>query len=403
MAKFNYKALDVRGITISGVVDAPSRELAASALTEKNLKIISISVIKGGINIDLSKIPFLNVVSQKDLVIFSRQLAVMISATVPIIQALRGITKQTKNENLKNIVEKIADDVDGGIRLSDALKKHSVFSDFFVNMIAAGESSGRLDEVLEYLADEVEKAYDLSAKIKGAMIYPIFISGGLIVVGIAAMVFIIPNLTEMLKASGAQLPLPTRILMTTSDLLRFYYGYVILFLIIVVGGGILSVKKTEIGKRIFNGIKIKFPVFGKLFKNIYVVRFSSTLSSLITSGVSLTEALRITGDVVGDYNYKKVINQAMKKVEDGYSIAYVFSESNLFPEMLAQMLKVGEKTGRLSVVLDKLSGFYQREVENMVANLTSLIEPLIMVVIGVAVGGMVAAIIMPMYDMANQF
>lgn len=403
MPKFNYKALDINGNVINGIVDAPSSELASTALIDKNLKIIDLQESKSLVNLNFKALSIFNGISKKDLVIFSRQLAVMISATVPIIQALRGITKQTTNQALSRNVEQIADDVDGGMKLSDAMAKHSIFDTFFVSMIAAGESSGRLDEVLNYLADEVEKSYDLSAKIKGAMIYPIFIISGLLLVGIAAMIFIIPNLTEMLQASGAVLPLPTRVLIFISDSLRKYYILIILFVIVFVFGLIYFVKKTEFGNKTFNLIKIKFPVFGKLFRNIYLVRFSSTLSSLITAGVPLTEALRITGNVVGNYNYKKVINEAVKKVEDGYSIAYVFSESNLFPPMLSQMLKVGEKTGRLNVVLDKLSGFYAREVSNMVGNLTALIEPLIMVIIGLGVGGMVAAIIMPMYNMANTF
>ncbi|MDD3284070.1 MAG: type II secretion system F family protein [Patescibacteria group bacterium] len=403
MPKFNYKALDINGNVINGIVDAPSQELASTALIDKSFKIIDLEESKGLVNFNFKALSIFNGISKKDLVIFSRQLAVMISATVPIIQALRGITKQTTNQALSRNVEQIADDVDGGMKLSDAMSKHAIFDNFFVSMIAAGESSGRLDEVLNYLADEVEKSYDLSAKIKGAMIYPIFIISGLLLVGIAAMIFIIPNLTEMLQASGAVLPLPTRVLIFISDSLRKYYILIILFVAVFVFGLIYSIKKTELGNKIFNIIKIKFPVFGKLFKNIYLVRFSSTLSSLISAGVPLTEALRITGNVVGNYNYKKVINEAVKKVEDGYSIAYVFSESNLFPPMLSQMLKVGEKTGRLNIVLDKLSGFYAREVSNMVGNLTALIEPLIMVIIGLGVGGMVAAIIMPMYNMANTF
>lgn len=403
MTNFNYKALNADGKPISGIVDAPSIGVAEGALIEHGFKIIDIQEESHFLKAGLNSLPFFNKVSRKDLVTFARQLAVMVSATVPIIQALHAIAKQTKQGKFKLIIEEIADDVDGGIRLSDALSKHSTFSSFFVNMVASGETSGKLDEVLEYLADETEKSYDLNAKIKGAMIYPAFIISGLLLTGIAAMIFIIPNLTGMLTESGQTLPLPTRILIGTSNFIRFDYVYLILILLILIVGPILLVKKTEFGEQFYNSAKLKFPVFGRLFQYIYVVRFSGTLSSLISAGVPLTQALKITSNVVGNYHYKKVIEEAIQKVEDGYSISDTFAKSNVFPTMLVQMLKVGEKTGRINIVLDKLSAFYSREVENMVRNLTSLLEPMIMVIIGIGVAGMVSAIIMPMYNMANSF
>jgi len=403
MALFSYKVLNSNGNVIVGIVEAPNFELASEALVEKGFQIINIKENKGPLDLKFSGIPFLNRISKKEIVIFSRQLAVMVSAIVPIIQSLRVIVKQTKNEALQKIVNQIADDVDEGLKFSEALRKHSVFGGFFVNMVASGESSGKLDEVLEYLADEVEKNYDLQSKIKGAMIYPAFIVVGLIVVGIAMMVFVIPQLTGMLTASGQDLPIATKILLFISDIFRNYFVYLILGLIIVGGGLFYFIKKTELGKKSIDLLKLKLPVFGKLFKNIYLVRFGGTLSSLVSAGVSLTNALKITGDVIDNYHYKKLITQAIERVKDGYSVAYVFSKSDMFPQMLAQMLKIGERTGRLADVLEKLSRFYSREVENMVANLTALIEPLIMVIIGIAVGGMVAAIIMPMYNMANSF
>ncbi len=403
MAIFDYRALNQFNQVLEGAVEAPSIELAEGALKDKGLRIIDIqeettNIIKG-----LKIFNIFSGVSKKDLVIFSRQLSVMVSATVPIIQSLRSIGQQTKNQKLKDVVNIIADDVDGGLKLSDAMKKHSMFDNFFVNMVASGETSGKLDEVLSYLADEVEKNYDLQAKIKGAMIYPVFIVGGLILVGIAMMVFVIPNLTSMLTASGQELPLPTKILVGTSNLLIHYYVYLIIVVVALVFGGFYFTKKTNMGMNLVGNIKLKFPVFGKLFQHIYLVRFAGTLSSLLTAGVPLTEALRITAGVVSNKKYKDLIEETMKKVEDGYSLADELSKSKLFPPMVTQMLKIGEKTGRMNFVLDKLASFYSREVSNMVGNLTALLEPMIMVAIGVGVGGMVAAVIMPMYNMANAF
>jgi type IV pilus assembly protein PilC len=403
MAIFNYKILDKKEEIIVGVVEAPNADLAVEALTEKGFKVVDLKEARASLNLNFKGLSFLNRINPKELVIFSRQLSVMISATVPIVQALKVIVKQTKSITFQDIIDQVADDVDEGLKFSEALKKHSVFSGFFVNMIASGESSGRLDEVLEYLADEVEKNYDLQSKIKGAMIYPTFIVGGLIVVGVAMMIFVIPQLTGMLTASGQELPFTTKALVFLSDLFRNYFVYLLLTTIIIGGGLFYFIKKTEAGIKLYNLLKLKAPVFGKLWQMIYLVRFAGTLSSLINAGVSLTNALNITADVVDNYYYKELIEEAVEKVKDGYSVAHVFSKSKMFPSMLSQMLKIGERTGRLGDVLDKLAGFYSREVENMVSNLTSLLEPMIMVVIGVAVGGMVAAIIMPMYNMANAF
>lgn len=403
MAIFDYRALNQFNQVFEGAVEAPSIELAESALKDKGLRIIDIQEEKTNIIRGIKIFSIFSGVSKKDLVIFSRQLSVMVSATVPIIQSLRSISQQSKNQKLKDIINLIADDVDGGLKLSESMKKHEIFDNFFVNMIASGETSGKLDEVLSYLADEVEKSYDLQAKIKGAMIYPVFIVGGLVLVGIAMMIFVIPNLTGMLQASGQELPLPTKILIGASDLFRFHWMYLLLGLIMVSGGGFYFFKKTESGKILMGNIKLKFPVFGKLFQNIYLVRFAGTLSSLLTAGVTLTESLRITAGVVSNKRYKDLLEETMKKVEDGYSLADELSKSNLFPPMVSQMLKIGEKTGRMNFVLDRLASFYSREVSNMVGNLTSLLEPMIMVAIGVGVGGMVAAVIMPMYNMANAF
>ena len=401
MSIFNYKALNKREEVKVGVVEAPDSALAVEALTEKGLKVIDLKEAKKSLDSRFQDISFFNRINQKELVIFSRQLSVMVSATVPIVQALRVISKQTKGVGLKKVITKIADDIDEGLKFSAALEKHSCFTGFFVNMVASGESSGRLDKVLSYLADEVESSYDLQAKIKGAMIYPAFISGGLLIVGILMMIFVIPQLTGMLTESGGELPFMTKVLVAVSDFFKNDYLYLIIGTTIIGGGGYYFFNKTELGIKVFNFLKLKLPVFGKLWQMIYLVRFAGTLSSLITAGVPLTEGLRITGDVVDNYYYKKLIDQAIEKVKDGYSVAYVFSKSNMFPDMLSQMLKIGEKTGSLGDVLTKLADFYSREVENMVANLTSLLEPLIMVVIGVAVGGMVIAIIMPMYEMSN--
>ena len=234
------------------------------------------------------------------------------------------------------------------------------------------------------------------------MIYPIFIITGLVLVGTAMMIFVIPQLTGMLTAAGSDLPVTTKILIGTSDFMRSYWWLLIILTAGVIVGFRQLVKLPQ-GKAALDVFVLKIPIFGSLFKMIFLVRFTQSLSTLTTGGVPLTAALKIVAGLVGNATYQKLIEQTIKEVEDGNSVAVVFLESKDVPKLVSQMLAVGEKTGRLSEVLNKVSGFYSREIENMVANMTHLIEPFIMVLIGVAVGGMVASIIMPMYNLANSF
>ncbi len=401
MPQFEYKARDNQGGIVQGIIDAPSENVAASVLVDKGMIVLSLTEKKeGGFSIDL---PFLNRVKAKDLVVFSRQLAVMASASVPIVQALRILVNQTENPRLKVIVSDVADEVDGGAKLSQALAKYrKVFSDFYIAMVRSGETSGRLDDVLNYLADQQEKDYDLSAKIKGAMIYPAFILSGLLVVGVIMMIFVVPKLTAIILESGADLPTTTKILIFISDFMRSYWHILLLFLIGVVGG-VAWFSKQKTGRVVVDHFKLKIPIFGGLWKRIYLVRMTRSLSTLIAGGVPLTTALEITADVVGNYVYEDLIRRTIREVEDGNSVATLFLKSNDVPAMISQMMSVGEQTGRLDEILGKITDFYSREIENMVANMVSLIEPMIMLMMGIGVGLMVAAIIMPMYQLATSF
>ena len=401
MPQFEYKARDNQGDVVQGIIDAPSENVAASVLVDKGMIVLSLTEKKeGGFSLDL---PFLNRVKAKDLVVFSRQLAVMASASVPIVQALRILVNQTENPRLKVIVSDVADEVDGGAKLSQALAKYrKVFSDFYIAMVRSGETSGRLDDVLNYLADQQEKDYDLSAKIKGAMIYPAFILSGLFVVGVIMMIFVVPKLTAIILESGADLPVTTKILIFISDFMRSYW-YILLLILVGAIGGLVWFSKQKTGRVVIDHLKLKVPIFGGLWKRIYLVRMTRSLSTLIAGGVPLTTALEIVADVVGNYVYEDLIRRTIREVEDGNSVATLFLKSNDVPAMISQMMSVGEQTGRLDEILGKITDFYSREIENMVANMVSLIEPMIMLMMGVGVGLMVAAIIMPMYQLATSF
>lgn len=339
----------------------------------------------------------------KDLFIFAREFSVMISANVPVVESLLILIEQTENFSLKNMIADIAFEVDAGSLLSDAFSKRpKVFSEFFVNIIKSGETSGKLDEVLNYLADEMEKNYDMISKVKGAMIYPIFILCGLLGVGVVLMIYVIPNLTSVLVESGAELPFATKVIVGASN---FLVNYLLVVVILVAGLVFLArlYLKTYQGRRNLDYVKLHVPIFGTLFKYIYLMRFTRSLSTLLKGGVTITKSLEIVARVVHNTIYQEIILATLESINDGNPIASVMENESTIPKMVPQMISVGERTGKLDVVLDKVTEFYGREADKMLANLSTLMEPIIMVIMGVGVGIMVAAVIMPMYNMASQF
>ena len=401
MAIFNYIATTDLGRKKRGQVVGLNEPDVLSRLKQSGLEPISVKEIT-----DTFEGKFLRLIAPiktKELVIFTRQFAVMISANVTVVESLKILVDQIKNVTLQNMISEIAFEVDAGAFLSDAFaKRPRIFSNFFVNIVKSGETSGKLDEVLNYLADEMEQNYDMVAKIKGAMIYPVFIVCGLIGVGIVLMVYVIPNLTSILTETNATLPLSTRIIISVSN---FFANYLWLVGLIVaaIAFGIYSFAKTTFGRRVIDVVKLKMPIFGKLFKYIYLMRFTRSLSTLVKGGVTITKSLEITADVVGNVIYKEIIEETLDSINDGNPIYLVMNQSNYVPKMVPQMISVGERTGKLDVVLDKVTDFYGRETSNMLNNLSKLMEPIIMVIMGLGVGVMVAAVIMPMYNLASQF
>jgi len=401
MPIYKYKAFDKDKKAQEGMVEANSKDYAGEMLAEKGLSIVSISEISSGkkrINLD-----FLNRVKIKDIVIFSRQFSVLISANVSMVQALKILVDQTANVTLKMVISEVADEVDAGSTLSEALgKRANIFSNFYVSVIRSGETSGKLDEVLSYLADEMEKDYDMMSKIKGAMIYPAFVLISLVAVGIVMMIFVVPKLTGILTESGAELPIITRILIGTSSFMQKYW-----WLLIVITAGIVTAfkwyTKRPQGRRQLDYIKLRLPIFGHLFQLIYLVRFTRSMNTLIVGGVTIDNSLKVAAEVVGNKIYQELIEKTIKEVEDGNSISSVFINSKTIPKMVSQMLNIGEKTGKMDVILERITNFYSREIGNMVTNLMTLMEPFIMVIMGVAVGMMVAAVILPMYNLASNF
>lgn len=380
-------------------MEAVGEDMAADTLKDKGYKILSLQEShagSGGFNIVLDR------VKTKDLVVMSRQLSVLVSANVSLVESLRILVDQTENMRLKMIISELGDNVDEGARLSDALAKHpKIFGDFYINVIRAGETSGKLDDSLNYLADELEKDYDMMSKIKGAMIYPAFVVCGMIVVGIIMMIFVVPKLTDVITQAGGELPMSTKILIGTSDFMVGYW-YLLIIALVAAAVGFRFLLAVPAVRQVFDLLLLRLPIFGQLFQKIYLVRFVRSLETLIAGGVNIAKALEISGRVISNSVYQNLILETKKQVEDGESIALVFEQSTEIPPMVSQMMKIGEKTGRLDEILNKVSNFYTREINNTIANLMSLMEPIIMVVMGVGVGIMVAAIILPMYNMASS-
>lgn len=399
MSEYSYKARNKDGDELSGVVVAPNENIAYGMLRDKNLTIVSLGEKKGIKG--FGSLSFGSPVKAKEIVVFSRQLSVMISSNVPIVRALRVLVKQTDSVGFKTIISDLADEVDGGAKLSSSMAKYpKVFNNFFVQMIKSAETTGRLDEILEYLADQSEKDYDLKAKAKGAMIYPAFIMGAFALVGVGMMMFVLPQITVIFEDSAVELPITTRIFMGISDILIAYW-WILLILIIGVTVAVRMAIKTEKGRDIFDKLKIRMPIVGPIFNHLYISRFSRSLSTLLASGVPLTKSLDIVSDLVGNTVYKNITDKTIKEVEAGASITSIFVTSKDIPLMLSQMMSVGEQSGQLDKILIKVADFYARELENSLNNLTALIEPVIMVILGVAVGFLVSAIILPMYNLSS--
>jgi len=400
---FNYKAKNLKGETLEGIVEASSEKSAADILSEKEFVVISLVLRKEGF-VDTKKLnplKFFGGVKERDLVVFSRQLSVMIASTVPIVQALRILFQQTQSKALKSIISAMADDVDGGMKFSEALSHHpDVFTDFFISMVRAGESSGKMDETLNYLADQQERDHEVVSKVRGAMMYPAFIICAMVVVSIIMMVYVIPQLTGMLVESGVALPLPTRILLGTSSFLQSYWWTLPIMLIAVLYA-FRAYVGTPSGRLAIDKLKINLPIFGKFFSNLALVRFTRSLSTLMTGGVPLAQALEIVANVVGNAVWKKMLLDTTTAVREGYTISSQVLYNKNFPTTVANMINVGEQTGRLEEILQTLTNFYTKETDTLIDGLLKLIEPMLMVVMGLAVGGMVAAIMLPMFSLIN--
>jgi type II secretory pathway component PulF len=399
MPTFRYRIRTEDGRIQAGIVDASTIDEANAALTERGFEVLLLEPYRARGKQQF--LAFMNRVKSKDIVVVSRTLSVMVSAAVPLVDALRNIALQTENPALKSVMTDISAEVEAGSRLSDAFERHpKIFSSFFVNMIRSGETSGQLEGVLEYLADQQEKDYDMTSKIKGALIYPAFILTALFVVGFIMMTFVIPKLTAILEEANIDLPLSTKMLILVSGFFQRFW-FIVLILIVIAVIVIKVASKTPAGRMLIDYLKLKIPLFSTLFNRIYVVRFTRSFATLIHGGVDQVKALEIVSAIVGNQVWKKMVYDTIQEVNEGNSLTTAFRRNKNVPAMMNQMIAVGEETGRLQDVLNRVADFYKREVDALVSNLVTLIEPMIMVLLGVAVGVMVSAILLPMYQMSS--
>lgn len=403
MPSFNFKIFDKENNREeTGVVQASTEEEAIELLASRGFRIINLQAASarslGSFNIN----NLIARVGVKDIVVFSRQFAVMISASVPVVEALKIIAQQADNPKLRSVIGEISDEVNSGETLSNSLSQRpKLFSNFYVSVVKSGEQSGKLDDALNYIADEMEKDYDMNSKIKGAMIYPTFVVCMMAVIGVLMMMFVVPKLTSIIVEAGGELPLPTKILIGTSDFLIHYWWVVVIGLVSIIGG-FRAYLHTKGGRRQFHYLILHMPIFGNLLRMIYLVRFSRSMGTLIAGGVNITASLKVSGEVINNAYYQELVEKTIEEVEGGNSICTVFMVSKEIPAMVSQMMMVGEKTGKLDAVLERITSFYNREITTSLAGLMSLIEPALMVLMGVGVGVMVAAILLPMYNVVSQ-
>ena len=394
MATFTYTARAFNGDLRTATIDASSRDDVIAQLRKQRLSVVKIDQ-------DATKKIGRGAIKTRDVVIFTRQFSTMINSGLPLVQALTILAEQTDNKALSEVTRKVVFDVESGNTVADALSKHPrAFTNLYVNMVAAGEAGGILDTILLRLATFLEKNDALVRKVKGAMIYPAVIMSVAAIAVVVLLIFVIPVFAGMFASAGQALPLPTRIVIGASGFLRRYWW--IMGAAIIIGGYMFKkYYATPSGKLVIDRLMLRMPVLGDVLRKSAVSRFTRTLGTLISSGVSILEGLEITAKTAGNRVIQDAIMQSRSSIAGGDTIAQPLQKSKVFPPMVISMIAVGEQTGGLDEMLSKIADFYDEEVDAAVSNLLSLLEPIMIVFLGVVVGGMVVAMYLPIFDMVN--
>lgn len=398
---FSYKGIDTDGHEREGTVEALSMDVAVSTLQRRGLIVSSIapSAAKSILSADIA---FFKHVSNKEIVIVSRQIATLFEAQVSALRVFRLLASEVDNKYLAEIMTQVADDLQGGSPISKALARHpKVFTPFYVNMVRSGEEAGKLSETFGYLADYLDRTYEVMSKAQNALIYPAFVVVTFIVVMVLMLTLVIPNVSKILLESGQDIPLYTKIVIGLSDLI-VNFGPFLLILIVIGGFFGWRTLQTEQGKYLFDNIKLQFPYIGDLYEKLYLSRIADNFSTMLASGVPVVEAVEITASVVGSAVYEEVLKQVGEDVKGGASISDAMQKHEQIPGIMTAMVKVGEETGELGNILGTLAKFYRREVTQAVDTLVDLIEPLMIVFLGLGVGILLSAVLIPIYNLAGS-
>ncbi|MBP9852125.1 MAG: type II secretion system F family protein [Candidatus Pacebacteria bacterium] len=395
---FKYKAITDKGEKKEGTVEAASRDLAISALQRRGLVVVS---IKGEEETGLGREIFVRV-PQKDIVIISRQISTLFEAQVSALKAFSMLASNAENKVLRRRLTQVVDDLQAGMSISEALAKHpEVFTEFYTNMVKAGEESGTLTKTFSYLADYLDRQYELTSKTRNALIYPAFVVVVFIAVMVLMMVMVIPKLSEIILESGQDIPVYTRIIIGISN---FFvdYGIFILIALVLMAVYVVILSRRDSGKLYLDRLRLKMPLFGKLYQKLFLSRIADNLDTMISSGIPIVHAIEITGSVVGSQAYSLIMRNTAEAVKGGSALSDALAREPMIPPIMVQMMKTGEETGSLGQILRTMAHFYKREVDDIVDTLVSLIEPVMIVVLGIGVGVLLSSILVPIYNIASS-
>jgi len=398
---FRYHAKSAQGELRTGELNVSSRSIAIDTLQRQGLVILSLHEVEQ--RNWWERFLGFGKPHAKDLVILSRQLSILFSADVPILASLKAVGEQTESLAVKRVMQDIFDDVSGGLPLSSALEKHSdVFGDFYVNLVRSGESAGRLSETFQHLADYVERSYTLITKTRNALIYPAFIIAVFIGVVMILLSVVMPKLNDIFIETGVELPIFTRIILAAGLFVSNNFLWIAIFILLSIGF-LIYYLRTQHGRELWDHVQLKLPLIGGLFRKFYVARLADNFATLIVSGIPIIKSIELTADVVGNSIYRNILIQTAERIRGGGNVADSLAPFLEIPPLVVQMVHIGEQTGKLDFILDKVSTFYRREVENIVDNLVVLIEPVLIVILGAGVGFLVVGVLLPLYGLVNAF
>jgi len=400
--KFNYKARTKDGELQVGTVEAESRGAAVNILLSHSVFVLSVEEIKG--DTWYKRISdFFERTKTSDLMIFTRQFATLLSSQVPLGDSLRNLYAQTTKPVLKQVISEIVGDVESGFSLSQALGRHpGVFSEFYVNMVRSAEVTGRLSEILDFLADYLEKQSILIGKVRNALIYPAFVIGLFFIVVMVMVTMVLPQITPIFSEAKVELPFFTKVLIGTGNFILNWWVAVLIAVIALVILFIDYIKSKE-GKVVYDDMILRLPIFGKLFQYLYLSRFAESARVLIQGGLTIPQAVEISSHTIGNSVYEEILHESAQKIRKGELLSRALKDAPYFPPLISQLIAVGESTGRLEGLLSKISDYYRRQVEDKVSNLVELIQPILMVVIGGLVAILFASILLPMYSLTQTF